>query len=258
MNRLVASIVLASVPLTVGCGAGKERPPAPEITSGEDLVRAMHDRYQDRWYRTLRFRQTVVRTSPDGSHPPDEVWLEHLEIPAMLRIDQATDYDGNGVLYAGDSLFVFREGALVRRAAQRNPLLVLGFDVYRQPVERTVSVLAGEGFDLSVVRTDRWQDRPVYVVGAPEGDLRTAQFWVDAERMVFVRLLRPTGPAGESTQDVRFDGYRPLADGWISPVVRFLVDDTEVMREEYFDIEADPSLPESLFDPERWAEAGSR
>ncbi len=121
-----------------------------------------------------------------------------------------------------------------------------------------MSVLAEEGFDLSVVRTDRWQDRSVYVVGAPEGDLHTAQFWVDAERLVFVRLLHPAGPAGASTQDVRFDEYRPLADTWISPVVRFLVDDTEVMREEYFDIEADPTLPEGLFDPERWAEAGGR
>lgn len=258
MNRLAISIALALAPQMVACGNDTERGAAPEITTGEELVQAMHDRYRDSWYRTLRFRQTVVRTAADGSHPPDEVWLEHLEIPAMLRIDRANDYDGNGVLYAGDSLFVFRDGELASSAAQRNPLLVLGFDVYRQPVARTVAVLADEGFDLSIVRTDTWQDRTVYVVGATAGDLRTPQFWVDAERMVFVRLLRPTGPSEESTQDVRFDEYRPLANAWISPVVRFLVDDTEVMREEYFDIEADPSIPEGLFDPGRWAEAGSR
>ncbi len=258
MSRILASILLASAPLLGGCAGDTREAPGAEIASGGDLVRAMHDRYADRWYRTLSFRQTVVRTAADGSHPPDAVWLEHLEIPAMLRIDQAADYDGNGVLYAGDSLFVFHEGALTRRIAQRNPLLVLGFDVYRQPVARTVAVLGEEGFDLSTVRTDTWQGRPVYVVGATADDLHTPQFWVDRERMVFVRLLRPTGPSGASTQDVRFDEYRPLADGWISPLVRFLVDDAEVMREEYFDIEADPALPDGLFDPERWSAGASR
>jgi streptogramin lyase len=245
----VAPPAVLRLPLAALADPGRQR----EIESAEELVRAMHDRYRDRWYRTLRFRQTVVRTAPDGSHPPDEVWLEHVEIPGRLRIDQAADYDGNGVIYAGDSLFVFREGALTRRVAQRNPLLVLGFDVYRQPVAQTLSVLSDEGFDLSVLRTDRWQDRPVYVVGAAEGDVHAPQFWVDAERLVFVRLLRPTGPAGESTQDIRFDAYRPLASAWISPLVLFLVDGVEVMREEYFDVEADVPLREGLFDPERWS-----
>jgi hypothetical protein len=258
MNRLLASILLASSALVAGCGGGAPDASAPAITTGEDVVRAMHDRYGDAWYRTLRFRQTVVRTAADGSRPPDETWLEHLAIPGLLRIDQASDYDGNGVVYAGDSLFVFRDGALARSVAQRNPLLVLGFDVYRQPVERTVAVLAREGFDLSAVRSDRWQDRDVWVVGAPAGDLHTPQFWVDAERLVFVRLLRPTGQDGSSTQDIRFDDYRPLANAWISPTVRFLVDDAEVMREEYFDVEADVELPDGLFDPARWGESGSR
>lgn len=250
MRRLLASTFLVLTPLA--CSPGPDRETTPAITSGEDVVRAMHDRYQDRWYRTLRFRQTVVRTAADGSSPPDAVWLEHLDIPAKLRIDQAHDYDGNGVIYAGDSLFVFRDGEVAQRLAQRNALLVLGFDVYRQPVERTVDILREEGFDLSTLHTDRWQDREVWVVGAPAGDLHNAQFWVDAERLVFVRLLRPSGPDGESVQDIRFDDYRALGEGWIAPTVRFLVDDAEVMREEYFDIEADPELPDGLFEPERW------
>jgi len=254
MNRLSASTLLALTTLMAACGGDT----APAIATGADVVRAMHARYQDGWYRTLRFRQTVVRTALDGSSLPDAVWLEHLEIPGMLRIDQASDYDGNGVIYAGDSLFAFRDGALAQRAAQRNPLLVLGFDVYRQPVEQTLAILRGEGFDLSTVRAERWQDRDVWVVGAPAGDAHTAQFWVDAERLVFVRLLRPAGPEGTSTQDIRFDDYRPLGEGWIAPTVRFLLDDREVMREEYFDVEADVALSEGLFDPGRWAEAGAR
>lgn len=238
-------LALSSVPLTVDG-------PAPDsIRDGADLLAAMHDRYEATWYRTLRFRQNVVRTAPDGSHPPTEVWLEHARVPGSLRIDQGTEYNGNGVIYAGDSLFAFRDGALVRSAAQRNPLLILGFDVYAQPARRSAEILGEEGFDLSVAHPGRWQDRPVWIVGAPAGDETTKQFWVDAERLVFVRLLQPA-PDG-SLQDIRFDDYRPLSGGWIAPTVRFLSNGHEVMREEYFDIEAGVTLPDGLFDPAAWS-----
>jgi hypothetical protein len=156
------------------------------------------------------------------------------------------------VIYAGDSLFVFRDGAVTRRVEQRNPLLILGFDVYRQPVTRTLLALAKEGFDVARLRADTWQGRPVWVVGASADDTGAPQFWIDQERLVFVRLLRPAGGSDARVQDIRFDEYRPLGRAWIAPVVHFLVDGKEVMREEYFDIEADPELPAGLFDPEMW------
>jgi len=188
MRRSFALLVVVGIHAVAGCHATKpSTPPTPTstggsrapstFTTGADVVRAMHDRYADAWYRTLRFRQTVVRTAADGSHPPDEIWLEYADIPGKLRIDQAHDYNGNGVIYAGDSLFAFRDGQLTRRAAQRNMLLVLGFDVYRQPVDRTLQILTAEGFDVSRLRRARWEGRSVYVVGADEGDERSAQFW---------------------------------------------------------------------------------
>lgn len=260
MSRSLAFLVVAGLPLVAGCPkanpATRTPAPPPPITTGAEVVRAMHDRYADSWYRTLRFRQTVVRTAADDSHPPDEVWLEYADIPGKLRIDQAHDYNGNGVIYAADSLFVFRDGQLTRWVAQRNALLVLGFDVYRQPVERTLQILAAEGFDASRFHRARWEGRPVCVVGADEGDERSAQFWVDEERLLFVRLLRPTTGADAGIQDIRFEEYRPLGRGWISPVVRFLVNGKEVMREDYFDIAADPVLPPGLFDPAQWGKGG--
>ena len=225
---------------------------APRYDSGEALLAAMHEAYADTWYRTLSFKQTVTRTDPDGTVQPLEVWAECARIPGNLRIDRADGYSGNGVIYSGDSLFVFQDGELAQRQAQTNDLLTLGFDVYAQPAERTAEVLRTKGFELSKIRRDTWRDRPVWVVGADSGDTHTRQFWVDAERLLFVRLLEPYPQATERTREFVFDDYRPLAGGWIAPLVLFLLDGREFMREEYFDVVADTALPEGIFDPERW------
>jgi len=168
---------------------------------------------------------------------------------------RAAAYTGNATLFAGDSTYVMREGVVARRVKGGNILLVLGFDVYGQPVAQTLERLRAEGFDLGTLRTDTWQGRPAYVVGAAAGDSTRAQFWIDAERLLFVRLIQPT-PQGRS--EARFDDYQPLAGGWLSKLVIFLGDGREVMREVYFDIEANPALPAGLLDPARWHEVRPR
>lgn len=228
-----------------------------EPRSASQLVSAMHARYADSWYRTLSFKQRVIRTAPDGTRGPEEVWTEWAEVPGMLRIDLAATHDGNGVIYRNDSLYVFRDGRLAQSAAQRNELLVLGFDVYAQAPARTLAVLGEEGFDLSKMRQDTWQGRGAYVVGADAGDERSPQFWIDEERLLFVRLVQPLGQDSSRTMDIRFDDYEPLAGGWIAPLVVFLVDGVEVMREEYFEVEANPVIPPGTFDPERWGPVGA-
>ncbi|MEN8374894.1 MAG: hypothetical protein ABFS34_05540 [Gemmatimonadota bacterium] len=245
-----------------GCAASAQEP-APDLTdnsggaeaaaieSAEQLVRAMHDRYADSWYRTLFFKQTVIRTPPEGEPPPDEVWTEYMTLPGQLRIDLTDGYNGSGAIFRGDSTYVFRNGALAVVRDQRNALLVLGFDVYAQEPEVTLEILGGIGFDLSVLRSDTWQGRPAWVVGAAEGDLTTPQFWIDAERLLFTRLIQPS-PNGAGISDIRFDDYEPLAGGWIAPTVVFLTDGRETLREEYFDVEANPDLDPALYDPEAW------
>ena len=233
--------------------ASETSPAAIESTA--QLVAAMHDAYADRWYRRLAFKQNVIRTPPAGDPPPTEVWTEYMKVPGLLRIDLADGYDGDGVIFRGDSVYSFRGGELAATREDRNPLLVLGFDVYGQAPERTMEVLRGLGFDLSVLREDTWQGRPSYVVGAAAGDTASAQFWIDAERLVFTRLIQPS-PDGSAIAEIRFDDYEPLGGGWISPTVVFLNGGREVMREEYFDIEADPELPAGLFDPDAWGPPG--
>jgi hypothetical protein len=260
-RALAAAGLLA---LAGGCaparGGAADPPPVSDAPSdARTLIHALHHRYADGWYRTLFFRQTVLRRTPGAAEsPPPEVWAEYAEIPRRLRIDFDDGASGNGVIFAGDSLYVFRADSLARRAAQRNPLMLLAFDMYVQPPERTLALLREEGFDLERFHRATWEGRPAWVVGAEPGDLRSPQFWLDAERLLFVRLIQPTGPNGERISDIRFHRYEPLGGGWIAPEVVFLLDGEEIMREEYYDIRADLPLDPRLFDPDHWHTVGPR
>jgi len=223
------------------------------MSTGTAVIAAMHNRYEKTWYRTLEFRQTVTITR-NGQEQPKQVWLEHAVIPGYLRIDQARDYNGNGVIYAPDTLYTFRNGKQTGKRAERNPLMVLGFDVYRQPVPRSVQVLQEEGYDLSKVRSDTWEGKDVWVVGASAGDLHSKQFWIEKDRLLFVRAMEPARDTTHTTE-YRFDNYQPLGKGWIAVKCVFLTDGVEFDREEYFDIVGDPKLPAGIMDPAHWATA---
>jgi hypothetical protein len=236
-----------------GC-ASAPRTPAATIADGEGLVRAMHDRYAGRWYRTITFTQKTTRRLPNDSLRV-ETWLEYGAIPGRLRIEIGDAATGNGVIYANDSTYGIRGGRLAGKRGALNPLMVLGFDVYAQPVERSLRQLRGEGYTLGAVRQESWNGRPAWVVGGAPGDLHSRQFWVDAERLVFVRSLEPFPGDTTKTLEIRFDDYQPLAGGWVAVTVDVTVDGRSIQKEEYSNLRANVPLDPALFDPARWTDA---
>ena len=249
--------LLVAVLLVAACGGSTPEPaPLPSgaaraaPTTGTELIERMHDAYTGRWYRTLTFVQTT--RFADGRV---ETWHEALELPGKLRIDVAPISQGKMSLFRNDSLYTFENGELVRSGAFVHPLLVLGFDVYADPPVETMAKLRAMGLDLDAMHRDTWQGRPSYVVGAAAGDTLTPQFWIDAERLVFTRLIERRPPAqNAATQaptriETQFNDYRPLGGGWISPEVVFIVNGEERLREEYADMRADVELPAELFEP---------
>lgn len=217
--------------------------PSTPPDSGEALVRRMHDRYAGAWYRTLTFVQTS--RFADGR---TETWYEAAEIPGRLRIDIAPLDSMNAIVFRSDSLYVFRGGQLRAARPQVHPLMVLGFDVYASPVEETVRKLRERKIDLTKVRETEWQGRPTWVVGAEDGDTTSAQFWIDQERLVFVRLIEMgESRSGPVLQETRFNRYRPLGAGWIAPECVFYVGGKLFLTETYDDIRADPPLDPVTF-----------
>ena len=240
--RRRAVLILAAVCALLAAGI-----PAQEIRDGETLLRAMHGRYQNNWYETLTFTQKSTTHNDDGTDK-SEIWHEAMLLPGNLRIDIGPPADGNGMLVANGALTSFQNG----KASDPHPfvhmLLVLGFDVFRQPTQATVDQIKGQGFDLTKLREDTWDGEPVYVVGADKGDLKSKQFWVEKKRLLFVRMIAPDRRDAAKTADSRFADYRQLPVGWVAARVEFFVAGKNVFSEEYSEIQTNPKLDPAIFD----------
>src|SRR5687767_11467400 len=194
MRPIVLLLALAAAACggrgAAGTAATPGGPAAPSgITSPDQLIGAMHQRYAGKWYRNLVFVQKSTYMRPDGTPSRVETWYEALGIPGRLRIDIGDPAKGNGALYRNDSLYSIQEGRVAMKMGGRNPLMVLGFDVYAQPPARTLAQLRADRIDVTLMHTSMLNGKRHYVVGAGPGDTTKNQFWGEADRLLFTRLI---------------------------------------------------------------------
>jgi hypothetical protein len=238
-----------------GCKPNEPAQPmtAQAFTTGNQLIEAMQNRYAGRWYRSVSFVQTSTTFAPDGKQQTANFYEAAL-LPSRLRVDFDPISAGNGLLVLADTQIVMQRGSVARRVAESNELLLLGFDVYFLDPKFTAEWLSRLGFDVSRIRQDVWEGRPVYVVGAKSpADLTSRQFWVDRENMVVVRLLEPGRTA--KTDDIRFAQYERIGRAWIAPLVEIYNDGKLAVRQQYRRIRIDQPLDVAMFDPNSWATA---
>ncbi len=226
-------------------------PPA----NGTEVLQRMHDAYAGKWYKTLSFVQKT--TYPDARV---ETWYEAAEIPGKLRIDVAPIDSMKTILFRADSIYQYDLGTIKLARPMIHPLMVLGFDVYAQPVDVSATKLAALGFDLSKVREDTWKGRKNWVVGTVSPDSLTREFWVDQERLVFTRMVqsapRKSAPGKNDIAEIQFNEYEKLGGGWIAVQVAFYNNGERVQTEQYADVKADPVLEPGLFEPGKWMKPG--
>ena len=227
---------------------------AARIKTAEDLIAAMRKKYANTWYKNTIFKQVTTDIDKDGSKK-EAIWYEAISMPGRLRIDFDPVRDGNGILFANDKIYTFKDGKLANSRALIHPLVLLAFDVYFLPVDQTVAKLKQLKFDLATLHEDTWQGRPVYIVGAKAGDMHSPQFWIDKQRLYFVRMFRPTGKDGVLTSETQFNKYERLGGGWIAPEVIFMIDGKTTTTEAYSEMRANVDLDNGLFDPTKWTTA---
>jgi hypothetical protein len=216
--------------------------------TGDAVIQAMHDRYAKTWYHTLTFTQkTTLRTPADTM--VIETWKEAAILPGRLRIDIQRASGNLTAIYSGDSLFIVRGDSTAGRQGLRNILLIMGFDVYGQPAEQTLAILHDQHYTTTSVREDTWEGRPVYVIGAAPGDTRTAQIWIDKDRLLYVRSIQPDSRDTTKTSEYRFDNYVQVPHGWLSEKVLAFENGKLIQQEEYRDVRTDGPVDPKIFVP---------
>ena len=230
-----------------------EEAPAPAVASARDLVREMHDRYSGNWYRTLRFAQTNTFYTQSGKEEKSR-WVENLSVPGRLRIDFEPLSSKSGMLILNNRVTTYDNGRRVDSRRSIQAILTLTADVYAIPAAVTIRRLDSLKIDLDKFRTDKLDKKKVYVIGADDGDLQSNQVWIDAERLLLVRLIQ-TETRGDRTvtTDTSVGEYRDI-DGF--PVAHEYVsmrDGKPYFKEEYENVRVNADLPAGIFDPTRWS-----
>jgi hypothetical protein len=228
--------------------------PAPAIIDGKGVLNAMRERYKGRWFSTLSFSQNATLTTASGESK--FVWHEYIAVPGRLRIDYAPLETHSGVLYADGKLYAFDNGRGAPPQPGWNPLLVLIGDVYVQSPDTSAWQLDSLGFNLAVVRRDRWKGDDVWVVGAEKGDSLASQFWVDTDSMLVRRvLLRDVRGGRTFVTDVHLEGYLDAGGFPVANEISFYRDGKLYLKEDYFDVKTNVPISDDVFDPAKWKEA---
>ena len=254
-GKAVLSVSSAAIIVGAACATQRlETVPPPPPRDGLALLNRMRDSYLGKWFRTVTFTQLTTQYRPNGVIDTT-TWYEALLSPDRLRIDFGDIKNGNGVIYTADSQYVVREGKVTRTAAQGNPFLPFVAGVYAQPIDATLKQIAPYQFNLTRLRTDTWENRPVYVVGSSAAtDTTSPQFWVDQERLVAVRMIVAFNPATPAdVADIWLMDYRPVSGGWLAVKVDIRHGGQVVQKEEYSDWRGNVDLPRDFFVAEKWS-----
>ena len=237
----------------VCCTVNISKAQTKEIKNGRDVLSAMYEMHKETWYKNFSFKQLTTFYGQDEQVVRTQIWYEVMTLPGKLAIKFDEKQSNNGILFNEGTQYGFANGQLIQQMDRVHDLLVLGFDVYHQNPEVTAEQLINNNYDLTKMYKDEWQGRPVYVVGINEPDTTLPQFWIDAERMVFVRNF--TVGRQNTIQEVQFNNYERLGNGWVAPEVIFKANGQIGLLEEYSEMKLPEKVNPRIFDPETFVKA---
>lgn len=248
VRRLAGAATVAA--LCFGCRA--TAPPALpyDFRTGEGVIRAMHDRYYNRWHGNLTF---VQHNRAFGADTGVAVWLTAIHPPRRMRIDFEPRQAGNGLLLLRDTQYVMVGGRPRQVMRSIQPLVLLQHDVYFLTPPETIARLRELNVDLGSVREESWDGRPAYVVGT--ADARARQFWVDRELMLLVRMVEPSLRDPAVMVDTRLLEYERVGAAWVPRRIDYFEGGQRTFTHEQRQIRANTPLDSLLFSPDDWMRA---
>src|SRR3954464_13174744 len=220
-------------------------------TSG-GLLKAMHDRYDGKYLKTMSFLQNNTQYRTTGEETKSQ-WYEHIEIPGKLRIAFLPSTQRSGLVQVGDRVASFDNGIRVDFRPSVNPLLLLTADVYAAPVATVLRGLDSLHVDGSIIRNDEWEGDAVYVVGAKAGDTTSNQYWIDRDNLRLVRSIQAQ-KNGDRTilSDIHVLNDKDIQGFDVPTEFVVLRNGKPVWREQYADVRINEEFPTGTFDQARW------
>jgi hypothetical protein len=221
-------------------------------TSSAALLKAMHDRYDGKYVKTMSFLQNNTQYTSTGAEKKSQ-WYEHMEVPGKLRIAFLPASGKSGLVQVDDRVASFDNGIRVDFRPSINPLLLLTADVYVTPIAAITRSLDSLHVDTDIMRNDEWEGEPVYVIGAKAGDTTSNQLWVDRDHLRLVRFIQ-SQKAGDRTMvsDIRVHNYKEIQGFEIPTEFLVIRNGRPVWREQYADVRINDEFPAGTFDQARW------
>lgn len=247
MRRILLLVLFVFTPIINAFGFQSD-----EVESGVEVLSKMYEEYKGKWYTNFTFIQETIFYGQNDEVVRTQMWYEAMSLPGKLAIKFDDKTSNNGILFNDGVQYGFVNGEKIQEFPRVHDLLVLGFDVYHQSVDSTANQLTRIGYDLEKTYMDEWQGRDVYVIGVDEADSTKPQFWIDAERLVFVRNI--TVGRANTLQEVQFNKYKKLGGGWVAPEVIFKANGMLGLVEKYTEMEIPDSINSDIFDPEKFVE----
>lgn len=220
---------------------------AAQITSTGQLLDAMQMKYRGDWFETFTFEQQTIQYDGNGAIRDTAVWNEAIHYPDKFRIDYAEE--GRFVIFRNDSAYRFTNYEQQSLRLEPQEFLLFKGGMYFMPAFQALNKLKEYGYDTDIFREDRLNGQRVYVVGAEKGNLKTKQFWVNADHFFTVRRISRVSQG--RTLDVQYSNHQKFDGGWVEQTVTFYLDERLIQVEQYLNIEVNQSLKDDIFNPKR-------
>ena len=262
------SAILVAALVTSGCSyfqSAKTEEPTPveskgkpasvvasKLTSAPSVFRAMHDRYDGKYLKSLSFLQNNTSYTTTGEERKSQ-WYVHIAVPGKMRIAFLPSPQKSGLVQVGDRVASFDNGIRVDFRPAVNPMLLLTTDVFVSPNATIMRGLDSLHVDAEVMHTDEWDGRPVYVIGAKDGDTTSNQIWVDRERLQLLRVIQRDKAATRTiVSDTQVRNYKNIEGYDVPTEVLVLRNGRPALREQFSDIRVNEEFPAGTFDQARW------
>jgi len=116
-----------------------------------------------------------------------------------------------------------------------------------------VQRLAHLGINVSVSSLGRFQNKPVYVLGAQYPDESVSQIWLNKDTFrPFRWIINSKKPGGRiDFLEIRYSKWRKISKIWYPMHIEFYQDDSLIRMIEVDEIKVDPGISAGLFDINR-------